>query len=192
VTVAIRRVRNQFRFPLADCLTIHRSPIFALALLGNCSGSQDQTETNMTRGSIDGLRHTSCRTIPTAVVWCAQKRSPFYHPPRDFDFGHRGIAALFSGADARRTAACFGNMPACIPLSRPLPNISNHVIQPIAVRRKLTHRCCSLIAVFAQVLPWNFTSPSWICGSRSATLLAGRSVNPIGMLDRQLQSVHNV
>src|SRR5262245_29113676 len=46
-----------------------------------------------------------------------------------------------------------------IPICGPLPDVADHVIDSMAVRRICTNGRCSFVSVFTSVLPWKFALP---------------------------------
>lgn len=97
------------------------------------------------------------RTVAAAVVWRAEMRAAFYDFAWYFDFRLKRIVTRLLLAAARvvwDTARLLlvGLVSRCVPVGRPLPDVANHVIDAIAVRRKGEHRGSADEAVVAAVL----------------------------------------
>src|SRR6478736_2198326 len=106
---------------------------------------------------IDGLGMARRRPVAAAVVRRAQMRATFQHLSRNPDVGQPGIVAavLLPAAWVLRNATRLrriGLMLWRVPVGGPLPDIPDHVVQAVAVRRKRRHRRGTLIAIFATVL----------------------------------------
>src|SRR6516225_9789153 len=102
--------------------------------------------------------------VAAAVVRRAQMRAALDHPARNFGLRLAGVIAPGFGPTARilRDAACLrriGLMLGRPPVSGPLPHIADHVVDPVAVRRKRRYRRRALEAIGAEVLVWEVTLP---------------------------------
>src|SRR5580704_9234597 len=91
-------------------------------------------------------------------------RTALQHLARDSDVRKRRIVALLFPTAAR----VFGNAARLwriglvlrrVPVHRPLPDIADHVVEAVAVRREGANRRGALVTVRVQVLPWKFTLP---------------------------------
>src|ERR1700730_4674085 len=78
-------------------------------------------------------------------------RAAFHHPPSSMPAGVARHATGFFfvfGARGRERARC------------PLPNIANHVVEPVAICGKGIDRRSALVSIYLEVLPWESTLPS--------------------------------
>ena len=103
------------------------------------------TETEVASRSIDRFRVTGGRPVAAAIVGCAQMRATLDDLARDFDVRLPRVVATVFAATARilRNAAGLrriGLMLPGVPIGRPFPDIADHVVQAVAVRRKRGHR----------------------------------------------------
>ena len=106
----------------------------------------------MACGCIDRFSMTRRRTITTAVIRRAQMRAALDDLAWDFDIRLAGVvAALFASA-----ARIFGNAARLrrvgivllrVPVERPFPDIADHVVHAVAIRRKRRHRRGPLKAI---------------------------------------------
>src|SRR6476620_12214209 len=118
----------------------------------------------MTGGSIDRLRMARCRPVASAVVRRAQMRAAFDDLLWNLDVGRSGVVAAILAPAARvlRNAAGFwgvGLVPRRVPVGRPLPDVADHVVQPVTVRRERGDRGGALEAVRPGVLARKFALP---------------------------------
>src|SRR5258705_10475553 len=95
----------------------------------------------MAGGSVDRLGVARGGTVTTAIIRCAQMRAALDHLARNFDAGLPGIVTCGLGAAARvlRNAAGFrrvGFMLLRVPVGGPFPDVADHVVNAIAVRRE--------------------------------------------------------
>src|SRR4029077_11603546 len=117
----------------------------------------------MASGSIDGLRHARCRTIAPAVVRRTQMRSALHDLPRDAYVRHVRIIALVALSASRVKAGAAGLRDLfvlLIPIGGPLPHVTGHVVEPVAIRRKRPHRRRSFKPVKLKILPREVALPS--------------------------------
>src|SRR6516225_2358224 len=107
--------------------------------------SYDASKTNMAGGRIHRFRVARSRAVAAAVVRRAEMRAAFKDLARDFDLRQRRIVAvllapaagiLWNAARFRRVGLMFGGPP----ISGPLPDIADHVVEAVAVRRERRHR----------------------------------------------------
>ena len=103
-------------------------------------------------------------TIAPAVIRRAQMRAALDDLAGDFDVGLTGIVARGLGAAARvfRNAAGFwsiGLVLLGVPVGSPFPDIADHVVNAIAVRRERRDRRGPLVTIVVQVLPGKFALP---------------------------------
>src|SRR6202167_4395260 len=92
-------------------------------------------------------------------------RATFQNLARDFDVGLARVATFrFAGpARAIRSAARpvgAGLMPRSPPIRGPLPNVADHVVEAITVRRKHGHRRSALVAIGREILLREIALPS--------------------------------
>src|SRR5262245_5991849 len=130
---------------------------FLLAFLSN-----DAAKAQMAGRGIDGLGHARCRTVAPAIIRRAQVRPAFHYFARDFDAGHVGIIALVPLSTSRIEvgAARLRNLLVLlIPICSPLPNVAGHLIEPVTVGWKTSHRGSPLESVFFEILPGEFALP---------------------------------
>ena len=118
----------------------------------------------MACGGIDRLRMARCRPVTSAVVRRAQMRAAFDDLPWDLHICRSGIEAVGLAAAARilRNAAglCrIGLMFWRIPVGRPFPDVADHVVQSVRVRRECGYRRSAFEAVGLGVLTRKFTLP---------------------------------
>src|SRR6516162_1800109 len=97
----------------------------------------DAAETDMACRRIDRLRMARRRAIAPAIIGRAEMRAAFEHLARDPDLGLAWVITVSFNAAARigRDAAglrCVGRMPGRIPVTRPLPDIADHVVKAVA------------------------------------------------------------
>src|SRR5882762_1056547 len=143
-------------------LIIAHSP-FSQSLHGRAF-PDDASEPNVTGGRIDRLRVSCGRPIAAAIVRRAQMRAAFQNFPWDAYLRQAGIEAFVLASAARilRNAArlrrvCF--MSWRIPVGRPFPDIPDHVVDAVAVRRKGRDRRGAIEPVGAEILIGEFTLP---------------------------------
>src|SRR5258705_8322152 len=111
------------------------------ALLAGGACPHDTSKSYVARGRIDRLRMACGRPVATAIIRRAQMRAAFQNFPGNSDLRLAGIEAPLLAAAAR----ILGNtarlrrvrfMLLRVPVGRPLPDISDHVVNAVAVRRK--------------------------------------------------------
>ena len=115
-------------------------------------------EADVARRGINRLGNTCRRAIPQAVIRRAEEGPAFEHFSWDAELRLCRINTLLSCPPSRieRDAARPGRvfwMMLLVPVRRPFPHITRHVIQPIAIRREGAHGRRPLIAISHQVLP---------------------------------------
>src|SRR5450755_3350020 len=107
----------------------------------------------------------SCgRSIAAAIVGRTEMRAAFEDLPGDADLRKAGIEAfvLRAAAGIFRNAARLLRvrfMSLRIPVGRPFPDIPDHVVDAVAVRREGRDRRGAVEAVGAQILAWEFALP---------------------------------
>src|SRR5882672_9564845 len=118
----------------------------------------------MASRGVDRLGMARSRTIAAAIVRGAQVRAAFKHLAWNLDIRLTRVVARGLGSAARifRNATrlrriCF--MPLRIPVGRPFPDISDHVVDAVAVRREGRDWRCALEAVGAEILLQEFALP---------------------------------
>src|SRR5262245_42958904 len=115
--------------------------------------------------AIDRLRVPGSRAIATAIAWRTQERAALDDLARDPDLRLAGVVAVLLGSAARisRRAASLllagVGVDLGVPVAGPLPDIANHVMEPVAVRRERRHRRGALEAVLLQILVWKSALP---------------------------------
>src|SRR5579871_2475372 len=98
----------------------------------------DAAESKMRHACVDHLRRTCRRAKTQTVSRRAEKRSAFEHPARNPDLRLTSIVAPLArvtGATRRRGAAV-----ARIPVRRPLPHVSGHIVESVTIRWKRSDR----------------------------------------------------
>ena len=118
----------------------------------------------MACGGVDRLRMARCRPVASAVIRRAQMRAAFDDLPWNFHIGRSGIVAVGLAAAARilRNAAGLCRIRLMlwrIPVGGPFPDVADHVVQPVTVRRECGDRRSALEAVGLGVLTRKFTLP---------------------------------
>src|SRR6266851_4519927 len=113
---------------------------------------------------VDRLGMTRGRTIAAAVVGSAEMRAALKHLAWNPDLRPTRVVARGLGPAARilRNATRLrriGFMLLRIPVGRPFPDIPDHVVDAVAVRREGRDRRGALEAVGAQILVWEFALP---------------------------------
>src|SRR5688572_14457948 len=101
-------------------------------------GPHDTAETEVTRRRIDRLGESRGRPIPLAIVRRTQMRASFDHLPWNAYLGLAGVVAfvLLTAARVPRRAARFEDfvgMLRIVPVGGPLPDVPDHVVEPVAV-----------------------------------------------------------
>src|SRR5260370_40232144 len=114
---------------------------------------------------VDRLGMARSWTIAAAIVRCAQMRAAFKHLTWNFDVRLTRVVACGLGSAARifRNAARFRRlsfMPDRPPISRPFPDIADHVVEIVTVRREGHHGRGALISVERKVLARERPLPS--------------------------------
>src|SRR5258705_3397592 len=89
---------------------------------------------------IDRLRMARCRPVASAIVRRAQMRAAFDDLPWNLHIGGSEVVAVDLTPAARvlrDTAGLWriGFVPRRVPVSRPLPDVADHVVQPVIVQR---------------------------------------------------------
>src|SRR6266550_673034 len=121
-------------------------------------------ESEVAGGCIDRLGMTRRRPVATAVVWRAQMGAALDHLAWNTDAGLTGIMAIFFVAAARifrNTARLrrIGFVSGGVPVRRPFPDIADHVVDAVTIRRKRRHWRGALKAIRVQILPRELTLP---------------------------------
>src|SRR6476661_10141468 len=118
----------------------------------------------MTRRCVDRLRMPRSRPVTSAVIRRAQMRAAFDDLPWNLYIGRSrvvtaGFAAaarvLWNAASLRGIRLVLWRIPVC----RPLPDVADHVVQTVAVRRECGDRRGTLEAVGIGVLVRKATLP---------------------------------
>src|SRR5258708_29951806 len=111
----------------------------------------------MARGGVDRLRMARRRPVTSAVVRRAQMRAALDDLSWNFHVGGSGIVAVGLAAAARvlRNAAGLGRIrfvPRRIPVGGPFPDVADHVVESVTVRRERSDRRSTLETVGLGVL----------------------------------------
>src|SRR3954447_14894185 len=110
----------------------------------------------MAHTRVDRLCMACGGAVAAAVVRCTEKGTALDHLARN---AHGRIAVvmavgLTAAAGIYWDAACLrriGGMPSREPIRGPLPDIADHVVEAVAVRRKASDRRCPRVAVAGEV-----------------------------------------
>src|SRR5580698_9322006 len=133
------------------------------ASIASIHGTHDQAKAQMAGRRVDRLGHTRGWAIAPAIIGRAEIRTALHHLARDAHAGHARIVAFVAQASARvlRAGTAGGCRPVArlIPIRRPFPDIADHVVQPVSVRRERPNRRGALVTVAAEVLPRKFALP---------------------------------
>src|SRR5215207_9442621 len=126
--------------------------------------SPDAAEAEMTCRCVDLLGVASRRSIASAVVRRAQVRAALDDLARDPDVcrGRVVAAVLASAAWVLRDAAGFRRVALVllrVPVDRPFPDIADHVVDAMTVRRERGHRRGPLEAVAVRILARKLALP---------------------------------
>src|SRR5258706_12707456 len=121
----------------------------------------------MARGCVDRLRMARSRPVASAVVRRAQMRAAFDDLLWNLDVGGSGIVAAILAPAARvlRDAAGLRRIrfvPRRIPVGGPFPDVADHVVKSVTVRRECGDRRSAFKTVGIDVLAWKLTLPG-IC-----------------------------
>src|SRR5215831_7590408 len=124
----------------------------------------DAAEADVAGGGVDGLGVARRRTVAAAVIGRAQVRAALQYLARDADVRLAAVVAAFLRRPARilRRAAgpgCGDLMLRAIPVGGPLPDVANHVVEPVAVRWIRRDGRSARITVSARVLVWKIPLP---------------------------------
>src|SRR6476620_867085 len=126
--------------------------------------AHDAAEAEMAGRRVDRFRVARGRPIAAAVVGRTEVRAPLDHLAWNPDLRLAGIVAvalLGSTRIVRRAARLHGlvRMPRHVPIGRPLPDVADDVVEPIAVRGKRANRRRPFIPVAGEVLPGKLALP---------------------------------
>src|SRR5262249_56950489 len=100
--------------------------------------------------------------LDDSVIRRAKMRSTFHDFAWDLDRWLVRIVALVSFSASRveaRAARLRYLLVLLVPIRGPLPHVAGHVVEPVTVGRKTSHRRCSLEPVFFKILPGEFALP---------------------------------
>src|SRR5215212_6917860 len=145
-------------------LSMHSDMVLPSCLQYIDGSSLDAPKADMARGSIDRLRVARSRPVAAAVVRRAEMRAALDHLSGNLDVRQRGVVAVVlpSAAWIFGDAARFrrvGLVLRRIPVRRPFPDVADHVVDAVAVRRERRHRRSALEAVLTEVLVREFALP---------------------------------
>jgi hypothetical protein len=121
-------------------------------------------EADMAGRSIDRLAMPRRRAIPAAAIRRAEVRAALQHLSRNPDVRQARVVACLLVAATRisRNAAGLrrlGRMPRRPPVRGPLPDVPDHVVEGVAVRRKGHDRRGTLEPILADVLDREVSPP---------------------------------
>src|SRR5258705_11059792 len=139
--------------------------IYLLSLDRRAGGfSLDAAESEAAGGGIFRLGVARRRTIAAAIVRRAQVRTALDHLAWNPDVGLTRVVAAILAAAARvlRNAAGFWRVSFVLrrmPVGRPLPDIADHVVKAVTVRRERAHRRSALVAIGVVVVPRKIALP---------------------------------
>src|SRR5262249_46334018 len=110
----------------------------------------------MARRAISRLSVARRRAVAAAIIGGTEVRAALDDFPRNFDLGQPEIEAVLKRAAARviGNAACFlciSSVLGRVPVTGPLPDIANHVVKAIAVRRKRSCWGCPPVAAGREI-----------------------------------------
>src|SRR5580765_9030504 len=99
----------------------------------------------MTCGSIDRLRMSRCRPVASAVIRRAQMRAALDDLLWNLHIGRSGVVAVVLAPPARvlRNAAGLRRIRLMlwrIPVGRPFPDVADHVLEAVPIRRECGDR----------------------------------------------------
>src|SRR5580693_4132959 len=118
----------------------------------------------MARGSVDRLGVTRGWSVAPAIAWGTQVRATLEHLAGYADVRLARIVAcllcraagvLRGTARARRGRL----VPGRVPVRGPLPSVTDHVVETVAVGRKSRHRRGARVAISTRVLVGKFALP---------------------------------
>src|SRR5580765_4921493 len=117
----------------------------------------DAAKADVARGGIDGLGVTCRGPVAPAVTRCAQVRAALQYLTWDADVRLAFIVATLLGRTARILRKATGAwrrdfVMSAVPVGGPLPHVSDHVVEAIAVGRIRGDRGGARVAVIARVL----------------------------------------
>src|SRR5271169_5927461 len=103
--------------------------------------THDAPEAYMACRAVDGLRVASRWAIATAVVGRAEVRAALQRLARDLDLGLARVVTRFLRAAARvcgnaARLRLIARMFCGIPVVRPFPDVSNHIVDAVTIGRK--------------------------------------------------------
>src|SRR6478609_938536 len=118
----------------------------------------------MTGGSVDGLRMARSRPVASAVIRRAQMRAAFDDLLWNLHIGRSGVVAVVLTPAARvlRNAAGLRRIRPMlwrIPVGRPFPDVADHVVEAIPIRRECGNRRRAFKTVGIGVLARELTLP---------------------------------
>src|SRR6476661_7286525 len=105
------------------------------------SSSPDASKPKMTGGCVDRLRVARSRPVASAVIRRAQMRAAFDDLLWNLHVGRSGVVAVVLPPAARvlRNAAGLRRIRLMlwrIPVGRPFPDVADHVVEAIPIRRE--------------------------------------------------------
>src|SRR5262245_33158159 len=116
----------------------------------------------MTRRCVDRLPHSRSGPIPLTIIRRAKIRPAFHDLSWDPDTTQPRIITPFTFGPLRVDVAAARPVRLVvllIPIGRPLPDISNHVVESIPIRRKRSNRRRPFKPVLDEVFDWEFALP---------------------------------
>src|SRR6266436_4187657 len=139
--------------------------IYLLSLDRRSGGfSLDAAKSEMAGRGIYRLGVARRRTIAAAIVRRAQMRTALDHLAWNPDVGLTRVVAAILAAAARIlwNAAGFWRVSFVLrrmPVGRPLPDIADHVVDAVAVRRESGHRRGAFVSVLVEIFPRKIALP---------------------------------
>src|SRR5215470_10864004 len=124
----------------------------------------DAAKADVARGSVDGLGVTCRWPVAAAIIWRAQVRAALQHLAWDADVRLAFIVTALLGRTVRIFRKATGAwrrglVTRAIPVGGPLPHVSDHVVESIAVGRIRGNRRGACVAVRTRVLVRKFPLP---------------------------------
>jgi len=115
---------------------------------------ENQSEADVTGRGVHRLRHACRRAVALAVIQRAQKGPSLNYFTGDLYRWHLRVIAVLALATfwvEACTTTLARDVMGGVPVIRPLPYVTDHVEQAVAIRRKLPNRGRSLISIGEKV-----------------------------------------
>src|SRR3954471_9994717 len=126
------------------------------------SRPDDAAEAEVGCTRIDRLRHPRRWAVAAAVVRRAQVRAALHRFAGNAGVGQLGIVTSLpvpTPGAVDGAAGMRGLRMRLVPVPGPLPDVADHVVQPVAVGWERAHRCGPLVPVLLEVPDRKFTLP---------------------------------